>query len=112
MSTHIENHPHAFIDSEGVIKQVLLFYQHDVEFLEQTKERFGCSQYVSLCEVSGEACINGLFIDGTFIHPQPFPSWTLDRENKKWVPPVPKPEGEAVWDEQSLNWISYSIATE
>ena len=39
-----------------------------------------------------------------FIAPQPFPSWTLD-ENFDWQPPTPKPDGEYVWDEDSLSWI-------
>lgn len=34
-----------------------------------------------------------------FVHPQPFPSWTLDAAGD-WQPPVPMPEGEGwVWGE-------------
>jgi len=39
-----------------------------------------------------------------FVAIQPFPSWMLD-ENNDWQPPVPKPEGDFYWDEESLSWI-------
>lgn len=40
-----------------------------------------------------------------FIVPQPFPSWTLD-ENHDWQPPVPRPEGNVVWDEDRQEWVA------
>jgi len=41
-----------------------------------------------------------------FITPQPYPSWTLNEELKKWIPPVPHPGDELMyeWDEESLDW--------
>lgn len=38
-----------------------------------------------------------------FIQPQPFPSWSLDA-NFDWQPPVPKPEGPYVWNEETQSW--------
>jgi len=36
--------------------------------------------------------------------PQPYPSWSwVDGEG--WVPPVPQPDGDYVWDEESQNWV-------
>ena len=43
-------------------------------------------------------------VNDVFIGVQPYPSWTLD-ENFDWQPPTPKPDGEYVWDEDSLSWI-------
>ena len=41
-----------------------------------------------------------------FIEPQPYASWTLDRELKRWVAPVPMPaEGFCLWDEKHQKWI-------
>ena len=40
-----------------------------------------------------------------FIHPQPFPSWTLNEDNE-WVAPVAKPDGFWVWDESQQNWVT------
>ena len=41
-----------------------------------------------------------------FISPKPFPSWTLDQASKKWVSPIPRPEGELLsWDEEQQEWV-------
>jgi hypothetical protein len=39
-----------------------------------------------------------------FISPHLFPSWSLD-SNCDWQPPVPQPDDNCFWDEQSLSWI-------
>jgi hypothetical protein len=40
-----------------------------------------------------------------FISPQPYPSWSLDK-NFDWQPPMPKPfEGMWYWDEATLSWV-------
>jgi hypothetical protein len=40
-----------------------------------------------------------------FIAPQPFASWSLDK-NFDWQAPTPRPtEGFCYWDENSLSWI-------
>lgn len=44
-------------------------------------------------------------VNDVFIAPQPFVSWSLD-ENFDWQPPIPKPDGDYVWDEESLIWVN------
>ncbi len=40
-----------------------------------------------------------------FVNPSPYPSWILDKENKVWNAPAPKPDsGYWVWDEETLSW--------
>jgi hypothetical protein len=40
-----------------------------------------------------------------FIAPQPFPSWSLDK-NFDWQPPKPRPtNGMWTWDEENLEWV-------
>lgn len=39
-----------------------------------------------------------------FISPSPYPSWTYDVEKDTWVAPVPKPEGDYVWNEADGAW--------
>ena len=39
-----------------------------------------------------------------FIAPQPYPSWSLD-SNHDWQPPIPKPEGYYIWNEEELAWV-------
>lgn len=38
-----------------------------------------------------------------FILIQPFPSWVLD-SNNDWQPPIPQPNEDCYWDEESLSW--------
>jgi hypothetical protein len=40
-----------------------------------------------------------------FIPPKPFDSWVLDEATANWKAPVPKPEGNYRWDEQTLSWL-------
>ena len=40
-----------------------------------------------------------------FIPPQPFNSWSLNKDTCLWQAPKEKPEGIYVWDEESLSWI-------
>lgn len=45
-------------------------------------------------------------IGDVFIAPQPFPSWTLDK-NHDWQPPKPMPaEGLWIWDEDAQEWVN------
>ncbi len=48
-------------------------------------------------------------VNDVFIAPQPYPSWSLDR-NFDWQPPTPRPEeGFWYWDEDSLSWLEQSL---
>ena len=42
-------------------------------------------------------------MNDVFIEPQPHPSWTLD-SNHDWQPPTPRPNGNVLWDEDTLSW--------
>ena len=49
----------------------------------------------------------GYFWDGTgFAAPQPFASWTLDKETYLWTAPTPMPTDNKnyAWDENSKSW--------
>jgi len=39
-----------------------------------------------------------------FITPSPFPSWTLDEATCSWESPVPRPDGNYVWSEETQTW--------
>ena len=48
-------------------------------------------------------------VNDVFISPQPYPSWSLDK-NFDWQPPQLKPQkGYWGWDEDSLSWLARSI---
>ena len=38
-----------------------------------------------------------------FSTPQPYPSWTLD-DQCNWQPPVTRPEGSYIWNEETQSW--------
>jgi len=38
-----------------------------------------------------------------FVIPKPYPSWQLD-ENHDWQPPITRPDGEVIWNEETQNW--------
>lgn len=58
-------------------------------------------------EVLGAAWVGGDYVDGYFYAPRPFPSWV--RNEGKWLPPVPMPDGATWethrWDEDTLSWV-------
>jgi len=39
-----------------------------------------------------------------FIPSSPFPSWTLDEATCSWESPVPRPDGNYVWNESTQSW--------
>jgi hypothetical protein len=43
-----------------------------------------------------------------FIPPSPFPSWTLDEATCTWEAPVPSPDGDYVWNEETQAWDAIS----
>ena len=55
------------------------------------------------------AIIGGAYcaVSDGFIPPQPFPSFTFDRELWDWVPPIPYPDDELsyMWDEPAVQWV-------
>ena len=40
-----------------------------------------------------------------FIPPKPFNSWLLVEQTCQWQAPVPRPEGNYLWDEDSGSWL-------
>ena len=53
----------------------------------------------------------GYHFDGVgFYEPQPYPSWTLNKDSYLWEAPTPKPaEGLWKWDEDTLSWIELPV---
>jgi hypothetical protein len=43
-----------------------------------------------------------------FIGEKPFPSWILDG-NGDWQPPIPQPEGDYEWNEETQSWDAFTI---
>lgn len=43
-----------------------------------------------------------------FAADKPYPSWVLDDECM-WQPPVPRPEGEYTWNEETQSWEQQEV---
>lgn len=42
-----------------------------------------------------------------FYAPQPYDSWVLNEDSCIWEAPIPKPEGEYYWKEDTTEWVDY-----
>lgn len=66
------------------------------------------AELVEVTESTGSAFIGGPFVNGTFIPPKPYESWTLDTKAKVWKAPVKEPSVEPgfylEWNEENLEW--------
>ena len=40
-----------------------------------------------------------------FVPPKPLDSWVLNEETANWQAPVPRPEGNYRWDEETVSWL-------
>ena len=57
----------------------------------------------------------GYTFDGVgFAAPQPFPSWTLNKDTYIWEPPISRPtdDDSHIWDEETTNWVQITVSTE
>jgi len=75
-----------------VAEQEWIDTQEDVEYLLSTP--------------SNPAYVDGLYIDGRFTLPQPYPSWSLD-ENYDWQAPIQQPADGKIysWNESNQAWF-------
>jgi hypothetical protein len=50
----------------------------------------------------------------SFYHPQPFPSFILDKTTGTWSAPIPKPDDTEdvfyIWDEENVNWKAVEVS--
>jgi hypothetical protein len=55
----------------------------------------------------------GMLFDGVGFHsPQPFPSWTLNKDTYLWEAPVPQPtDGKFYsWNEEDQEWVEFPVS--
>lgn len=70
---------------------------------------------VEVTEQTGNAFIDGPYVDGVFLPTSPFESWVMDIPSKSWKAPIDEPALEPgfynEWDEKSLSWTQKEIPT-
>jgi hypothetical protein len=68
---------------------------------------------VEVTEQTGNAFIDGPYVDGVFLPTSPFESWVMDVPNKSWKAPIDEPALEPgffnQWNEETLSWDSQEI---
>lgn len=84
--THLDNHPHAFIDSNNLVIGVYLFDEHNAELLEKMKTHLSAVEVLSCCEF-GIASNGSEFYNGKFYGIKPYPEWVRNEELGQWVAP-------------------------
>jgi len=110
---------YAFLDSNNKVTQVIVGRNED-EVVD------GISDWEAhYAEVMGQPCVRTSYngnirkqyagigftydaVKDQFVQPQPFASWSLDANND-WQAPTPKPEGQYVWDEETLAWVAAPV---
>lgn len=101
----------AELDKNSVVKRVIVAEPEFVQKLQEEKgtkwvettpdpmHDIGCKHYAGI----GCTYMEDL---KAFVAPQPFKSWTLNKETALWEAPVPYPkEGVYIWDEKSKTWV-------
>lgn len=106
---------YAFLDDNNIVTEVIVG-KDESELIDGMSTEEWYSQF------RGQKCVRTSYnhrlrkqfagigftydpIADVFVAPQPFPSWTLDK-NFDWQPPTPMPLDKAsYWDEPTLMWV-------
>jgi hypothetical protein len=108
----------AILNSELIVIDRIV-YDHEptvdeiATSLTLEEKAFGTKVTSFQCWVHGDVDIDSKWIETLekWQRPQPWDSWTLDT-NYDWQPPVPKPEGNYLWNETTLSWDEIVIPSE
>jgi hypothetical protein len=109
MTTHLNQHPHAVINYDGLVTNILVFNEcDDTELIDSLRSGGSLNAYqvISCCNTGQSAQIGG-FWDGTdFYPPKPYPSWVIDTMTRQWKAPVEMPtDAVYIWDEPTGDWV-------
>lgn len=118
---------YAFLDDNNVVTQVIVG-------VDEWEERNGITDWEAYySERKGQRCVRtsyngnirknyagiGFTYDDdrdAFIPLQPYPSWLLDEDTCRWLPPVPYPESQTGdvydWDEEAGDWVLIQLQIE
>jgi hypothetical protein len=106
---------YAYIDSNKIVTNVIVG--------KDEESNFDWEQYYGALRTSYNTCAGVHALGGVafrknyagigytydserdaFIPPKQYASWTLDEESCTWNPPVPRPDGDWYWDEETISW--------
>lgn len=112
---------YAQVNSENIVTQVIVYDDGDNEtkasadlkkmfggkWLKTSYNTFQGTHKQGGIPLRGNYAGIGYLYDETldaFLHPKPYPSWILDPQLFSWVPPVPKPALNCLWNEDTQTW--------
>ena len=103
---------------DGKVTEVLVAEQSFIDGLEGTWIQTSYNTHGGVHSLGGTPLRKnyagvGMLYDSerdAFLHPQPYPSWTLDENTCHWEPPVEYPnDGKVyVWKEETTSWIQFN----
>ena len=102
----------VLIEDGFIVNKVVVENIEDIEYLDFiTENRY---TLVEQTEETGIAYIGFKYFNDLNKF-QPFceyASWTFDKDQFSWIPPISKPQGLFDWNEETLNWVEIQIPGE
>ena len=94
---------YAFLDENNVVTEVIV--GKDETDTTHDWEQYYNGNYRK--NYAGVGCTYDSTRDA-FIHPKPYPSWTLNEDTCRWSAPTPKPtDGKLYkWNESTTSWVA------
>ena len=83
---HLQEHPHAFLDTDGMVINVAVFYEHDENLIKAVSDTMNAVTFVCCCD-------NGLAQVGW--------KWL----GTCWQPPKPNDGKNYEWSDVALEWV-------
>lgn len=104
-----EPHVHGLADENGIIFDISIFEEHDLDFIKEVNALLNASNHFCNLETTNPEVrfnIGGRVINDTYYIPQPFPSWSFNMDLLEWEAPIAKPNDgkEYVWNESVMLW--------
>jgi hypothetical protein len=104
--SHLEFHPHAFIDSNNTVINIAVFNEsdHNEEIINAACLINGGVQAICCC-VFGETMIGATWTGTKFIPVPVYESWIWNDGLNIWESPIPQPtDGIYDWNEDTKSW--------
>jgi hypothetical protein len=106
---------YAFLDQNNVVTEVIVG-KDETDTTHDWEQYYGAirGQVCKRTSYNGNIRKNfagfGCTYDSTrdaFIHPKPYPSWTLNEDTCRWTPPTQRPTDGKVyrWNESTTSWV-------
>lgn len=90
-----------YVDQNGLVANVIVM--SDDADPGDWLELYGYAEWFDRAEVP-YVSVHWERINGEWVPPRPYPSWSWDGDD--WVAPVPKPTpGEWTWNEETQEWV-------